>query len=133
MQVQVWAIAVLAVAFLAFAAVGALVAARDPDNGMGWLFISIGTSVAVSLASIYVEMDLPARSWAGWVADLSSVVVFPQIIFVLLLFPEGRLPSPRWRGVAWAGVITALGLMVGTFTPSGPPEQTFSTRLGSRA
>ncbi|CAN5682931.1 hypothetical protein BH24ACT26_BH24ACT26_01910 [soil metagenome] len=130
-QVQVWAIALLGVAFLAFSAVGALVATRSPTNNVGWLFLSLGASVNLALASIaYVETMLPARPWAEWVSDASSVAAFPLIAFVLLLFPDGKLPSPKWRVVAWAGTLTAMAFIVGTFTPYSPPDRMFSNPIG---
>lgn len=60
-DVPVAAIVLVALTSLAFAGVGALVAAREPGNAVGWLFLSIGGCIAVTLACIeYVALDSPA-------------------------------------------------------------------------
>jgi hypothetical protein len=91
-----------------FAALGLLLALRVPGNALGWLFL--GTAALNSFASaaaslLYVARDewhmiglakvaALASSWQ-WFAFIGVVVTF-----CLLLFPDGRLPSPRWRWVA---------------------------------
>ena len=129
-RVQFWAVGLLCVAFMTFSAVGALVASRSPANAVGWLFISIGACASLALASIaYVQTTFPARPWAEWAADWSGVLVFPQITFVLLLFPDGKLPSPKWRVVAWATAVEAVALVIGAFTPY-TPDAAFSNPAG---
>ncbi len=131
LRVHLWAVALLCVAFMTFAAVGALVASRNPTNAVGWLFISIGACAGVALASIaYVQTTFPARPWAEWAADWSSVLVFPQITFVLLLFPDGKLLSTKWRVVAWATAVEAVGLVAGAFTPYTAEGRVFSNPVG---
>ncbi|MDQ3662784.1 MAG: hypothetical protein M3454_17375 [Actinomycetota bacterium] len=130
-RVHIWAIVLLSVAFMTFSGVGALMASRNPRNAVGWLFVSIGACTSLALASVaYVETTFPARPWAEWVADWSSVLVFPQITFVLLLFPDGKLPSPRWRVVAWATMVEAVGLVMGSFTPYTPEDRVFFNPAG---
>jgi len=131
LRVNLWAVTLLSVAFLTFSAVGALVASRSPTNAVGWLFVSIGACAGLALASIsYVETSFPARPWAEWAADWSSVLVFPQITFVLLLFPDGKLPSPKWRVVAWATALEAVALVMGAFTPYTPDDYVFFNPVG---
>jgi two-component system, NarL family, sensor kinase len=109
-QVQWWAIAILSLAFMTFSVVGALVASHTPRNTIGWLFLSIGGAAGLALASlVYTEISLPGPAWAEWVADWSGVTVFSQVAFVLLLFPDGKLPSPRWRVVAWVTGLAGRG------------------------
>jgi hypothetical protein len=65
----------LAVAFLSFATVGALVASRRPGNTVGWVCCAIGLGVALAVAPLeYVRYgvahpgSLPAAAWIGWPA-----------------------------------------------------------------
>jgi len=99
---------------LVFSGVGAVIASRHPTNAMGWIFL--GVSVATGLgtaASSYAKhwVDDPtgsralaeAAAWYGNVSWIPFILV--PCTFVLLLFPDGRLLSRRWRWVAWcAGV-----------------------------
>ncbi len=101
---------------LAFAVVGALVAART-GNRLGWLFLAAGTVSAVAVAaSAYAARtaaaELPGSAWVGWTFTVVLGVVAPLFFLIPLLFPDGRLPSPRWRPVVWVAVICGLAEMV---------------------
>jgi hypothetical protein len=107
-----------------FATVGALIAARRA-NTVGWLFLGLGFIAALHAFSMaYAERDdlidpasLPADfligPLTGWLWPLNYFL----LALILLLFPDGRLPSPRWRPaarfilVAWGAsiVLNALG------------------------
>ncbi len=117
-----------AVAYAAFAVVGFLIAARRPGNAIGWLFGAIVLSTALTfLAEQYGQYalitnpdSLPGGLIAAWVSSWSWVpaVVLPGT-FLLLLFPDGRLPSPRWSPVAWlAGCAIAMLILFAAFSPS---------------
>jgi hypothetical protein len=105
--------AVISLLILAFSTVGALVASRRPENTIGWLFCS-GTLVwilgelALEYAVYALIADpsvLPAGAWAAWFGVWARRVGwFLIVLFLLLLFPTGRLPSPRWRPVLWGAV-----------------------------
>jgi two-component system, NarL family, sensor kinase len=107
-----------------FATVGAVVASRRRGMGIGWWFLTLALCVAVvEVASQYAVRalitapgSLPAGVWMAWVDNSLGAVRFGIVGFLLLLFPDGRLPSPRWRPVAWAlavctGLLT-LAMMV---------------------
>ena len=101
---------------LAFAVVGALVAART-GNRLGWLFLSAGTVSAVTVAArAYAARtaaaELPGSAWVGWTFTVVLGVVAPLFFLIPLLFPDGRLPSPRWWPVASVAVICGLATMV---------------------
>jgi hypothetical protein len=110
----------LAASFLCFPTVGALIASRRPDNAVGWICCAIGPSIALAVAPLeyagYAVAHpgaLPAPAWVGWPASWTWYVALGLMsTFLLLLFPTGRLPSRRWRLVAWAAgaVTTAISL-----------------------
>ena len=100
-----------------FMTVGAFVAARRPANPIGWLFLAFGAAIVLrSFGTQYAYHEfvtdpgsLPA---AGWVASIAFHAWHPSftfLVFILLLFPDGHLPSRRWRPVAWLSIVTAVG------------------------
>jgi hypothetical protein len=97
---------------LPFATVGALIAARQHHNPIGWLLCTFGLVVAVLLVghqySRYVLVtapgSLPAGDWAAWLAVWPVELTVLLWMLVLLLFPHGRPLSPRWRSVVWLTV-----------------------------
>jgi hypothetical protein len=104
---------------LTFTTVGAVVASRRRSNPIGWLMCLSGLSYAVGgLAVSYIE-SVPGGAEDGFLLGLADWIsswvwmlgIGPAATFLLLLFPTGRLPSRRWRPVAWAAGF-ALGLMV---------------------
>ena len=99
---------------LAFSTVGALVASRRPENPIGWLFCSgafiwILGELALEYgvyALITAPGAVPAGVWAAWFGGWArGIGWFLIVVFLLLLFPTGRLPSPRWRLVLWGAII----------------------------
>jgi hypothetical protein len=107
-----------------FGGVGALLTRRRPGHPVGWIFAAAGMLAAVDFASFEYALavvvghrDLPAGEYVGWL-QLWIWVPFVALITVYLplLFPDGRLPGPRWRPVSWTaagcGVIAAAGLAI---------------------
>jgi len=106
---------------LAFAAVGALLALRQPANKIGWVCLGIAVvSVLGGLAGTYGSYGrltgsapLPGAESFTWLANWSWLpAVGSEGTFLLLLFPDGRLLSSRWRVVAYvcAAVILVVTL-----------------------
>lgn len=100
---------------LVYGAAGGLIVHRLPKHRVGWLLliVAIGHAVAAFSAG-YWELsvrwpDLPALRTIGWLTSWTwrpSLVVLATL--VLLTVPDGKLPSPRWRPVAWAAVVVAV-------------------------
>jgi hypothetical protein len=111
-----------------FATLGALISSRRPGNVMGWIFLTTGILGGVQMfsgqyATVALGSDgraLPGGPLAAWFAMLAQNSFPVSILFLVLLFPDGRLPSRRWRPLAWAmGVFLAITLVVGALSP-GP-------------
>lgn len=100
------------------AVIGALVVARHPRNPVGWITCFVGLSVAlarfcVEYASYTVLAEPGALPFGTVMVWLSEWIWVPAMLvntFLLLLFPGGRLPSPRWRPVAWLACAGMLGV-----------------------
>ena len=108
--------------------VGTLIASRRPENPIGWIFCAIGLLfILQALAQGYAYYTLVAEPGAlaggpavAWVASWISTPAIGLLLFVLLLFPDGRLPSPRWRLIAALVVgFVAFLILVTALTP-GP-------------
>ena len=89
------------------AAVGVLVARRQPRNPNGWLLLGIAVAILLSTgAGVYsllvyrLGRDLPLGPLGLVLYQLWSPAL-ALFLLVILLFPDGRLPSPRWRSAAW--------------------------------
>src|SRR5215203_217046 len=114
---------------LTFSLVGAIIASRHPRNTIGWIFCSVGlvaglNALAWGYAVFWFSGGSGSRSLAETAAWFSSwswtlEVVVPTT-FLLLLFPDGRLPSPRWRPVAWLAGLGIIGFVVGYALEAGP-------------
>ena len=92
---------------LALAPVGFVVARRQPGNPLGWLFLALAAlSVLGAAAGAYAVLSyrLGHHLPLGLVAVFLAMYWCPLIVtfpLAILLFPDGRLPSPRWRPVLW--------------------------------
>jgi hypothetical protein len=111
----------------ATAVVGALVASRRPANPIGWIFLGFSTFRAFSaLAAGYAEVAPDGAShglgqYAAWLFNWSYVSLFAFSVFVLLLFPNGRLlPGRRWRVAFRCAIVGTAGLVLSGATQPGP-------------
>jgi hypothetical protein len=88
-----------------FATLGALIVSRRPGNVIGWIFLVCGVVAGVQMLSgQYATVallseepfQLPGGALAGWLSTLVQHSLVATLLFLLLLFPTGRLLSPRW-------------------------------------
>jgi hypothetical protein len=100
---------------VSFPVVGALIATHRPRNPIGWLFCVVGVFQSLIIAAeAYSDYALriapgtvPGGPLANWVAQwVWAPSVGLLVTFVPLLFPDGRLPSPRWRPLAWLSALS---------------------------
>ena len=119
------------VTLLTFSVVGAIIASRQPRNAIGWIFCGIGLVVGLgSFTGGYAEYRLASDSTLGslgettaWFSSLAWILwVYVPATFLLLLFPNGRPPSPRWRSVAWCAALGIIGVIAGFALQPGPLE-----------
>jgi hypothetical protein len=112
--------------------IGAVVAARQPRNAVGWILCLIPLSLSVLILSAHVywsltfhdvgsERAVAAVAWLGswtWVpAVIPTFTLFP------LLFPTGRPPSPRWRPLIWMAAVTVLLMLFTEVCRPGPLQE----------
>jgi hypothetical protein len=118
-----------AVIAVGFSTLGAVVAHRfPPNNPIGWLFCSLGLVAAVLLfGGEYAAYSLVARPGSlpggeefAWVVSWLWVPHSGLFAFLGLLFPDGRLPTPRWRPFAWLVGAAVVGGSVAVAYSPGP-------------
>jgi hypothetical protein len=93
---------------LSYSTIGAVIASRRPDSLIGWLFCAIGFVASVRLLSTegaaYLLMAVsglpPGGEVLAWIACWLWAPDVGLYLFLALLFPNGRLPSTRWRHFA---------------------------------
>ena len=98
---------------VAYALMGWLLASRLPRNAIGWLFLATGLAMAAQMSSTFLvqqvheafrPVDTPVLlwAWAGSTLHLPATVVL--LVYVFLLFPNGRYLSRSWRPAGWAAL-----------------------------
>lgn len=95
--------AITGVGSVAFAAVGAVLLVRRPENPLGWVFLAIAsTSAVLGMGGVYAKHALehgwPGGTFVAWFADFMATPTVGLVAGVLpQLFPAGRTLGPRWR------------------------------------
>ncbi|MGZ5319576.1 MAG: histidine kinase [Actinomycetota bacterium] len=125
----------LLVVFFLFPVIGYILAIRRPDNAVSWLMLAIGVALALSgfmtsYASYAIHGGLGGADLGAVVEAVDQPMWIPivaiPVTFLLLLFPEGHLPSPRWRWFAWAlGVSMTIAFVAILLSPGKMTESAF--------
>jgi len=112
--------AIEVIGFLGAPILGGVIASHRPENPYGWLWCAIGLSLGVTFFAVgygaytlVVEPGaLPGGVAAAWVSGVATAIDYGLLPFVFLLVPDGRLPSDRWRPVAWTAGLVGVALVV---------------------
>ena len=114
---------------LGAATTGAVIGSRLPGNAVGWIFLAIGLLMGILfVAGSYAELGLagpgdpsPGAVFAAWVGSWIFIpAAFGLPMFLLLLFPNGRFLSRRWRLAGWfLGSTVTFAAVVKAFRPGG--------------
>jgi hypothetical protein len=115
-----------------YAGFGRLIAVRRPALAIGWLLGATGLALALSILTEQYALyglatapgALPGTWLAGWLSGTLSALTIVLVALLVLLFPDGRLPSRRWRPVLWAIAVVLTGwlatqLQAGTAVTGG--------------
>lgn len=111
--------------FLVFGTVGLVLVLRVPDNAVGWILAGVGAIGGVGgVLALWSSSGLAGVDFARWVLVwLFFPVIGLVTIPLLLLFPTGRLLSPRWRFALWMAPLFVLLASAGAAFYPVPPEE----------
>jgi hypothetical protein len=137
---------IIAAAVVLYAGTGRLLTSRLPGNAVGWLLGLIGLSVATSTfmeqyalyGLVTARGSVPAARLTGTLAGGAASLTAILLLFLILVFPNGRLPSRRWRPVAWAILVVSAGwatqaLQVGYTVGGGLTNALEAAKAGYRS
>src|SRR5690242_3233901 len=116
---------------LLFAVAGVLVAASTPRRPIGWLMLFVGGCFALNAAALQLLAagTTTGAQWLAWWSERGSAVLVPATLLLVLLLPDGRLPSRAWRPlvrtlVAVQLAVIAIGcVLAGPIATDDPPPK----------
>ena len=123
-------------AYLSFGAVGAVIVTRQPGNRIGRLGLVAGlTGGVVGVLDAYARLaaPVPGQSWAALLATAAFPFSLGPILFLVLLFPTGHLPSPRWWIAAAILGTGVAGLALGNLLSPTFPDYPYRNPIGIEA
>ncbi|MBA2364301.1 MAG: hypothetical protein H0V86_12310, partial [Chloroflexia bacterium] len=125
------------------AIVAALIVSRQPRNVVGWLMMVIVASSLVGLPIVtYIERLAPSLTaptpllvFAVWFSSWSWVLLIYPLLLIVLLFPNGRPPTARWRwvgmaAIAWAAIFVTLVTISQPLMAGTTPELVLDNPIG---
>jgi hypothetical protein len=124
------AVLIVVLPFLTFPLVGALIASRRPKNPVGWICLAVGIIwMIMPISSSYGVYGLVRPGSVPFPAAIGSLgewMWVPAVglfgIYLILLFPDGRLPSRRWRPFAWLSGAVIVLASAGFVLSPGPMD-----------
>jgi hypothetical protein len=123
----VWGGIAYLVAVFTYPVAGWLLAARRPENPIGWLLLAIGVSWGLGATATYADYTVKLHhdlSGGPLLAVVANAFWLPAVgitgTFLLLLFPDGHLPGRRWRYVAWTSAVAMVAGVMGLVFDPGP-------------
>lgn len=127
-----------------FAVVGLMLAANRPGNAVGWLLFAVAISLSgdalLARYAVYGLIahpgSLPGAAVAAALRASAWVILISAFALLLLLFPNGRLPSPRWRVAVWTLLVVDVSTWIGNTLVPGPltrPLNAYDNPIGVEA
>jgi signal transduction histidine kinase len=122
-----WATLAFSTVVVAFPVTGILIARRKPGNAIAWILLAIGACWILPAtpyaAYSYLIHPLPLTDWVLAFGQWTWVPAIGLIgTYLILLFPDGHLPSPRWRWLGWlSGITLTLSSLLILFSPGLVP------------
>jgi hypothetical protein len=114
----------------AFSTVGTVIASRRPHNRVGWLFLAAGLGFAVvgftyqyAVYAVLARPGLRLGPESAWVLNCIWPLTLAALAWVILVFPDGRLLSPRWRPAVWLAGLGAALAAAGLALSPGPLDE----------
>jgi hypothetical protein len=126
-----------------FAIVAALIVSRQPRNTLGWvLMVPVGLYVVGGPIASYIERLGPSSPeptvpnlLMAWFNNWNWLLLIFPLLYILLLFPNGQPPTPRWRwvgvaAIAWAALFVLLAALPQQINASNTPNLMFDNPIG---
>jgi signal transduction histidine kinase len=127
---------VIAITMVAgYSTIGALIASRTTGNPIGWLLMSVGVGFLLGgMTDEYLTFayrrgweDHALTTFVGWLTNWVFLALVLPIPWILLLFPDGTLPSRRWRPVGIAALVCSASAAVASILAPGPIDTSVSS------
>jgi signal transduction histidine kinase len=111
-------------------ALGVLIATRRPGNSTGWMLLGLAVANTINLLTAFIAVRglLSGASpsgwveWPVWLGNWTGLTTAFLLIFLVFFFPNGRLPTPRWRWAARGATAVAVVLVAGSMVTTATTQ-----------